>query len=97
MIEFIVRRLLVALPVLLLVSLIAASIMQLVPGDPATLIAGQNASDIEIANVREQLGLNRPFIARLADWYVALARGATWAIRSCSTAPSRRRSRSGSP
>ena len=75
MIEFIVRRLLVALPVLLLVSLIAASIMQLVPGDPAALIAGQNASDIEIAAVREQLGLNRPFLARLADWYLDLARG----------------------
>jgi peptide/nickel transport system permease protein len=75
MIEFIIRRLLVALPVLLLVSLIAASIMELVPGDPAALIAGQNASDVEIAAVREQLGLNRPFSARLANWYVALARG----------------------
>ena len=75
MIEFAVRRLLVALPVLLLVSLIAASIMELVPGDPAALIAGQNASDIEIAAVREQLGLNRPFVARLGSWYVDLARG----------------------
>ncbi len=75
MIEFAVRRLLVALPVLLLVSLIAASIMELVPGDPAALIAGQNASDIEIAAVREQLGLNRPFIARLGIWYADLARG----------------------
>ena len=75
MIEFILRRVLVALPVLLLVSLIAASIMQLVPGDPAALIAGQSASDLEIANVREQLGLNRPFIVRLGDWYSGLARG----------------------
>lgn len=75
MLEFIARRLLVAIPVLLLVSLIAASIMQLVPGDPAALIAGQSASNLEIANIREQLGLNRPFIARLADWYAGLARG----------------------
>ena len=75
MIEFALRRLLIALPVLLLVSLIAASIMELVPGDPAALIAGQNASDIEIAAVREQLGLNRPFIARLGAWYVDLAHG----------------------
>ena len=57
MIQFILRRLLVALPVLLLVSLISASIMQLVPGDPAAVIAGQNASDAEIAQIREQLGL----------------------------------------
>ncbi len=75
MIEFILRRLLVAAPVLLLVSLIAASIMQLVPGDPAALIAGQNASDLEIAAVRAQLGLDRPFIARLGAWYVDLAHG----------------------
>ena len=69
MIQFILRRLLVALPVLLLVSLISASIMQLVPGDPAAVIAGQNASDAEIAQIREQLGLNRPFPVKLAAWY----------------------------
>jgi peptide/nickel transport system permease protein len=73
--EFILRRLLIALPVLLLVSLISASIMELVPGDPAVLIAGQSASDAEIAMVREQLGLNRPFVERLGGWYVGLAHG----------------------
>ncbi len=73
--EFILRRLLIALPVLLLVSLISASIMELVPGDPAVLIAGQSASDAEIAMVREQLGLNRPFIERLGSWYAGIARG----------------------
>lgn len=75
MIEFIVRRLAVALPVLLLVSLISASIMELVPGDPAALIAGQSASDVDVAKVREQLGLNRPFAVRLGEWYAALIRG----------------------
>ncbi len=73
--EFIARRLLIAIPVLLLVSLISASIMQLIPGDPAALIAGQSATDIEIAQVREQLGLNRSFPVRLAEWYMNLARG----------------------
>jgi peptide/nickel transport system permease protein len=75
MAEFIVRRLLAAVPVLFLVSLIAASIMQLVPGDPAVMIAGQSASDAEIARVRENLGLDRPFVERLWDWYVGLAHG----------------------
>ena len=64
MLEFILRRLLVAVPVLLLVSLISASLMQLVPGDPAAVIAGSSASDIEVAKIREQLGLNRPNFAR---------------------------------
>lgn len=75
MTEFIIRRLLIALPVLFLVSLISASIMEMVPGDPAMMIAGQNATDLEIAAVREQLGLNRPFIERLGGWYVSLAHG----------------------
>jgi peptide/nickel transport system permease protein len=75
MAEFIVRRLLAAVPVLFLVSLIAASIMQLVPGDPAVMIAGQSASDAEIARVRESLGLDRPFVERLWDWYVGLVHG----------------------
>ena len=75
MAEFIVRRLFAAVPVLFLVSLIAASIMQLVPGDPAVMIAGQSASADDIARIREQLGLDRPFIERLWEWYVGLAHG----------------------
>ncbi|HEX2114901.1 MAG TPA: ABC transporter permease [Alphaproteobacteria bacterium] len=75
MAEFVLRRLLAAVPVLFLVSLIAASIMQLVPGDPAAIIAGQSASDADVARVREALGLDRPFIERLWDWYVGIARG----------------------
>jgi peptide/nickel transport system permease protein len=75
MLEFMLRRTLVALPVLLLVSLISALIMEMVPGDPAVLIAGQSATDLELAQIREQLGLNRPFLSRLFDWYMALARG----------------------
>ncbi len=75
MMQFILRRLLVAVPVLLLVSLISASIMQLVPGDPAAVIAGSNASDAEIAQVRRQLGLDQPFPIKLARWYQDLAHG----------------------
>jgi peptide/nickel transport system permease protein len=75
MAEFVLRRLLAAVPVLFLVSLISASIMQLVPGDPASIIAGQSASDADIARVREALGLDRPFLERLWEWYVGLAHG----------------------
>jgi peptide/nickel transport system permease protein len=75
MAEFVIKRLLAAIPVLFLVSLIAASIMQLVPGDPAAIIAGQSASDADVAHVRAVLGLDRPFPERLWDWYVGLAHG----------------------
>jgi peptide/nickel transport system permease protein len=75
MAEFVLRRLLSAIPVLLLVTLISASIMHLVPGDPAIIIAGQGASDAEVQQVRQALGLDRSFPVRLLDWYRGLLRG----------------------
>ena len=75
MAELILRRLLSAVPVLLLVTLISASIMQLVPGDPALVIAGTNASDAEVQQVRRALGLDRSFGVRLLEWYSGLLRG----------------------
>ncbi|GDX58827.1 ABC di/oligopeptide transporter inner membrane subunit [Comamonadaceae bacterium] len=75
MAEFVLRRLLSAIPVLLLVTLIAASIMQLVPGDPAMVIAGSGASDAEVQQVRQALGLDRSFGVRLLEWYGGLLRG----------------------
>jgi peptide/nickel transport system permease protein len=75
MAEYVVRRLLAAIPVLLLVTLISASIMQLVPGDPASMIAGQNASQIEIERVRVELGLDRPYGERMLAWFAGLPRG----------------------
>ncbi|NBT56863.1 MAG: ABC transporter permease, partial [Betaproteobacteria bacterium] len=64
-----------AIPVLLLVTLIAASIMQLVPGDPAMIIAGSGASDAEVQQVRQALGLDRSFGVRLLEWYGGLLHG----------------------
>ena len=75
MAELVLRRLLSAIPVLLLVTLISASIMQLVPGDPALVIAGANASDAEVQQVRRALGLDRSFGVRLLEWYSGLLRG----------------------
>ncbi|MCC7274220.1 MAG: ABC transporter permease, partial [Alphaproteobacteria bacterium] len=73
--RFITRRLLTALPVLLLVSLITFGLIQLVPGDPATVIAGQDASPAELARVREMLQLDAPWYDRLLAWYGRLAQG----------------------
>ena len=75
MAERVLRRLLSAIPVLLLVTLISASIMQLVPGDPALIIAGTNASDAEVQQVRRALGLDRSFGVRLLEWYGGMLRG----------------------
>jgi peptide/nickel transport system permease protein len=73
--RYIIQRLLSAIPVLLIVTLISFSIMQLIPGDPAVVMAGAQATATEIENVRVQLGLDQPFLQQLAKWYAGLAQG----------------------
>lgn len=62
MFVYIIRRLLQMIPVLLGVILVVFLIMQMVPGDPAVLLAGEGASAETIANIRAQLGLDQPVL-----------------------------------
>jgi peptide/nickel transport system permease protein len=70
-----VRRLLGALPILLMVSLITFGMIHLIPGDPAAAIAGMSATPEQIANIRRDLGLNEPLPAQLFHWYANLLHG----------------------
>jgi peptide/nickel transport system permease protein len=69
------RRLLSLVPVLLIVSFAAFSLILLIPGDPAITLAGTNPSPARIAAVREQLGLNDPLYVQYGRWLGNLARG----------------------
>lgn len=60
MTKFIVRRLLQTIPVLIGVSILVFSLMYLIPGDPAQIIAGEAASPQTVEQIREKLGLNEP-------------------------------------
>lgn len=73
--RYIARRLVASVLVLWLVSLISFSIMSLVPGDPAVVMAGVGASADQVQRIREQFGLDAPFVVRLARWYGGLLRG----------------------
>ena len=75
MLRYVAHRLLASIPVLFLVTLISFSLMQLVPGDPAILIAGLQATPEEVERVRRQLGLDQPFHVQLISWYAHLLRG----------------------
>jgi peptide/nickel transport system permease protein len=75
MLRFILHRLVSSIPVLFLVTLIAFSLMQLVPGDPAILIGGPSATPEEIQRIRESMGLDQPFHIQLVSWYANLLRG----------------------
>src|SRR6266536_2590648 len=60
MFAYILRRLVLLVPVLIGVSLVSFALMQLVPGDPALILAGEEASEEVLARIRQEYGLNRP-------------------------------------
>jgi peptide/nickel transport system permease protein len=68
MITYIVRRLLLAAVVILVITLIAFFIMQLVPGDPARVMLGLDAPQQLVDNLRKQLWLDRPIIIQYGHW-----------------------------
>lgn len=75
MLRYLVYRLLSAIPVLVVVSLVSFLIIFLVPGDPASEIAGPGASSGEVERIRNDLGLNRPFHEQMVSYYSRLAVG----------------------
>ncbi len=67
MLTFLSGRLLQAIPVLFGVSLAVFLMVHLIPGDPAALIAGTDATHADVENVRQSLGLDRPLPAQYAS------------------------------
>jgi peptide/nickel transport system permease protein len=72
---YIARRLLALFPVALVVATVAFVLIHLAPGDPASVIAGPDASSDDVARIQRQLGLDAPFHVQLFRWYGRLARG----------------------
>jgi len=73
MFQYVLKRLLSTLPVLIGISLLLFFMLRMLPGDPAQVLAGQMASQEDIKNIRQQLGLDKPifvqygiFLSRLA-------------------------------
>ena len=58
--KFIVKRLIQSVIVLIGASAIAFIILRLIPGDPALLMLSENATEEQLASMREQMGLNLP-------------------------------------
>ncbi len=75
MIRFLIYRLLSAIPVLFVVSLVTFLIMWLVPGDITAEIGGIDASAADLQAIRERLGLDRPLWERAINWYGDLLQG----------------------
>src|SRR5829696_1771204 len=75
MTAYIVRRLFATLPVMAVVALFVFFLLRLAPGDPAALIAGEDATSEAIAAVRAKLGLDRPLVEQFVVWLWALLQG----------------------
>jgi peptide/nickel transport system permease protein len=75
MLRFILQRLLALIPLLLIVSLMVFSLVLLIPGDPAYLLAGEDATPEEVEAIREEMGLNRPVLVRYVAWLAAVVQG----------------------
>ncbi|NOV04821.1 ABC transporter permease [Paenibacillus planticolens] len=75
MFVYIIRRLLQMIPVLLGVILVVFLIMQLVPGDPAVLLAGEGASVETVERIRHQLGLDQPLLVQYFQYVIDVVRG----------------------
>jgi peptide/nickel transport system permease protein/oligopeptide transport system permease protein len=69
------RRLLQAVPILFVISLLTFAMLRLIPGDPAILIAGEEATPQALAAIRERLGLDRPLSEQYGRYLAALFRG----------------------
>ena len=79
MIRYILRRILLLVPVLVGLSILVFCIARLLPGDPVRLAAGPNANAADIASVAREFGLDRPFVVQYWDYATGLLRG-DWGV-----------------
>jgi peptide/nickel transport system permease protein len=68
MLAYATRRVLSTIPVVLIVALFVFSLLYIAPGDPAAIIAGDQATPADVARIRVSLGLDRPFLIRFGEW-----------------------------
>jgi peptide/nickel transport system permease protein len=87
MTQYIARRLLIAIPTLLVISFVIFAILELAPGDPLAQFALNPAiPESTRALIRQQLGLDQPWPVRYVKWLIALAQG-NWGFSFATKAP----------
>jgi peptide/nickel transport system permease protein len=75
MLGYLLRRVLATIPVMAIVALFVFSLLYLAPGDPAAVIAGDQASPEDVEKIRKSLGLDRPFLVRFTEWSLQVLSG----------------------
>lgn len=75
MLKFVARRLLATIPLLFFVSLVVFGLVHALPGDPAVLFLGEEATPETLARFRERLGFHRPLVVQYVEWLGRAVRG----------------------
>ena len=75
MFRYTCNRILATIPVLFLVSVIVFSLLFLAPGDPAAIIAGDQATEEMVAELRARLGFDQPVIVQYQQWILGVLGG----------------------
>jgi peptide/nickel transport system permease protein len=75
MLRYLIRRLLLTIPVLLGVATLVFALIHFIPGDPAQAMLGEGASPADIAQLRERLGLDQPLLVQYSSFLRGLLRG----------------------
>ncbi len=69
MLSYSLRRVASTIPVMGIVALFIFSLLYIAPGDPAAIIAGDQATPADVERIRAGLGLDRPFLVRFGEWF----------------------------
>ena len=75
MLGYLLRRVLAAIPVMGVVALFVFLLLRLTPGDPAAILAGDNATPEQLERIRISLGLNEPLYTQFFTWIGRLLQG----------------------
>jgi peptide/nickel transport system permease protein len=75
MVSYILRRILATVPVMAIVALFVFGLLYIAPGDPAVVIAGDQASPDDVERIRQSLGLDRPFLVQFGTWVWRILHG----------------------
>ncbi|ULR89750.1 ABC transporter permease [Comamonas sp. B21-038] len=75
MLAYLLRRIVATIPVILMVAVVVFSLLRLTPGDPAAILAGDDASEEQLSKIRVNMGLDKPIHVQFAVWIMQLLRG----------------------
>jgi peptide/nickel transport system permease protein len=75
MISYLIKRLLATIPVMLVVAVFIFLLLRLTPGDPAAMIAGDYATEAQILEIRESLGLDKSLLSQFGIWMGNILQG----------------------